>query len=108
MIEAPTAATLSRSEVLRSSPVQATGWAYPAIGLAIAGMVTWGFWRSYFGPLIGGGVTRPWIIHVHAAVFVGWVVLFVTQASLAAFGRIAFHRRLGRVGSSYGAQSRRT
>jgi hypothetical protein len=47
--------------------------------LGVAAMVAWGFWPSYFGPLLRGGVDRHWIIHVHAAVFLGWVILLVVR-----------------------------
>jgi hypothetical protein len=66
-------------------------------------MVIRGFWPSYFGPLLAGGVTRPWIIHLHGAVFGGWMVLLLTQVSLIATGRVHAHRRLGNFGIAYGA-----
>ena len=37
----------------------------------------------------------PLIFHVHAVVFFGWVVLYVTQNLLATGGSLALHRRLG-------------
>jgi hypothetical protein len=37
----------------------------------------------------------PWIVHLHAAAFVGWVVLFTAQVFLIRTRRIATHRRLG-------------
>ena len=37
----------------------------------------------------------PPYVHVHAMLFMGWVVLFVTQVSLAATGSLALHRKLG-------------
>ena len=45
--------------------------AYLVIALGVAAMVVAGFWPSYFGPLLHGGADRHWIIHVHAAVFIG-------------------------------------
>jgi hypothetical protein len=66
-------------------------------------MVIRGFWPSYFGPLFTGGVTRPWVIHLHGAVFSGWMVLLLTQVSLIATGRVQVHRRLGNFGIAYGA-----
>jgi hypothetical protein len=47
-------------------------------------------------------VAHPWIIHVHAAVYVGWLALLITQSVLAARGRIALHRRVGSFGIAYG------
>jgi len=43
--------------------------------------------RSSFG--------APPIIHVHALVFMGWVVIYLTQNVLAAGGHAVLHRRLG-------------
>lgn len=89
-----------------SAPTVATGWARPAylaIALLFAGIVTWGFWQSYFGPLLAGTVSRPWVVHLHAAVFVGWVLLLVAQAALVAAGRVHLHRRVGTAGMLYGA-----
>jgi hypothetical protein len=37
----------------------------------------------------------PTIIHVHAAVFTGWLVLFIVQTNLARVRRISLHRTLG-------------
>ena len=67
------------------------------------GLVTWGFWRSYFSPLLAGTVDRPWVVHLHAAVFVGWVLLLIAQAALVASGRVRLHRRIGTIGMLYGA-----
>jgi hypothetical protein len=77
--------------------------AYLAIALLFAGIVAWGFWQSYFGPLLAGTVDRPWVVHVHAAVFVGWVLLLIAQAALVAAGRVRLHRRIGTAGMLYGA-----
>lgn len=77
--------------------------AYPGIAILFAGLVTWGFWRSYFAPLVSGTVDRPWIVHLHATVFVGWVVLLLAQAALAGTGRLRLHRRIGMAGMVYGA-----
>ena len=43
--------------------------------------------RSSFG--------APPMIHLHAVVYMGWVVIFLTQNILAASGNLALHRRLG-------------
>ena len=83
--------------LIRRSP------AYLGIAILFAGIVTWGFWRSYFAPLISGTVERPWIVHLHAAVFVGWVLLLMAQAALASAGRVRLHRQIGVAGMAYGA-----
>jgi len=42
-----------------------------------------------------GALTFPLIIHLHALVYVGWLVLLATQILLVRTGRVAVHRRLG-------------
>src|ERR1700754_1234130 len=37
----------------------------------------------------------PLIVHLHALVFVGWMVLFTCQLLLIRAGKIATHKRLG-------------
>jgi hypothetical protein len=49
--------------------------------------------RSSFG--------SPPIVHAHAVVFMGWVVLYVTQNALVARGSIALHRRLGWIAAGW-------
>lgn len=61
-----------------------------------------GFWPSYFGPLLRLAAERSPVIHFHAAVNVGWLALVITQVVLAATGRLATHRKLGRLGIGYG------
>ena len=61
-----------------------------------------GFWPTYFGPLMRGTLSQPLLIHVHTVVFVGWLVLFLTQVLLAATGHVHWHMRLGRFGMGYG------
>jgi hypothetical protein len=71
--------------------------AFLALAIALAG-----FWRTYFGPLLAGSLQSSSIIHVHAAVFIGWLLLVIAQASLAATGRKSLHIRVGNVGMVYG------
>jgi hypothetical protein len=74
------------------------------VGLAVlAAVIAFvGFWPPYFGPLLAGTVDKTLIIHFHAAVYVGWLAIFVTQAVLAATGRVASHIKLGRFAIGYG------
>jgi len=62
-----------------------------------------GFWPTYFGPLVTGTIAQPLLIHIHATVFTGWLVLFLTQAILAATKHVTWHLRLGKIGIGYGA-----
>jgi hypothetical protein len=58
--------------------------------LAIAG----GFLNTYGARLLSGSAV-PLVIHVHAAVFTSWLVLFTAQTLLIARGRTALHKRIG-------------
>ena len=78
---------------------------YPYLFISVAAgvLVVWGFWRTYFSTLLTGSSTHPWLIHVHAAVFMGWLLLVIAQAALVSMGRSWAHRALGRLGFCYGA-----
>jgi hypothetical protein len=89
--------------IVQALPSSRRSPAYLGIALLFAALVTWGFWQSYFGPLISGTADRPWVVHLHAAVFVGWVLLLVAQAALATAGRAHLHRQIGSAGMVYGA-----
>jgi hypothetical protein len=61
-----------------------------------------GFCPRYFGPLVFGTLVQPVLIHIHATVFVGWLVLFFLQAYFAATKRIHLHLAVGKLGIWYG------
>jgi hypothetical protein len=64
-----------------------------------------GFWPQYYSVVVGGSAaptTRHWLIHVHSALFVGWLLMFITQAALLWRGRLVLHRRLGPLMAAYG------
>ena len=83
-------------------PVSAMHRVAIGVGLLVPVIAVAGFWRTYFGPLLAGTVDKPSIIHFHAAVYSGWVVLFVAQVFFASTGQIARHRKWGRLGIYYG------
>ena len=79
---------------------------YVGIALLLLAYVIAGFWPKYFGGIIDPSITPPhpgWIIHAHAAVFLGWMMLLVVQTSLVERGRTDLHLKLGLVGAVYGA-----
>ena len=75
---------------------------YIGVSLLMALIAVTGFWATYFGPLVQGSIDQPLLIHVHAAVFTGWLVLFLVQSALAATGHVLWHLQLGRIGIWYG------
>lgn len=68
---------------------------FMGMGLLMAATVFVGFAPTYY---LAGTFRAPLpslIIHVHGAVFTGWILLFITQTSLVSAGRVDIHRRLG-------------
>jgi hypothetical protein len=73
---------------------------YFFVGMAILiiGIIFAGFARTYY---LAGMLRAPLpnaLVHVHGAVFTCWVLLFITQTSLVAAGRVDIHRKLGLFG----------
>jgi FtsH-binding integral membrane protein len=66
-------------------------WAFLAIALV-------GFSTTFFLPMARGSFRAPPVIHVHAAVVFGWLMLLIVQATLVQRRDIARHRRLGVAG----------
>jgi hypothetical protein len=75
---------------------------YLLLSVLLAVLATIGFWPQYFGPLVTGTVDSLPIIHFHASVYVIWLVLFILQCALVAFGKVALHRQVGRFGLIWG------
>jgi hypothetical protein len=76
---------------------------YLALTLFLIVTVVVGFWPTYFGTFLSGGISRPLVMHLHGAIFTGWMALLVLQVGLAASGRVRLHRRVGNVGIGYGS-----
>lgn len=66
-------------------------WAFLAIAVI-------GFSTTFFLPMARGSFHAPPVIHVHAAVVFGWLLLLIAQATLVQRRDIARHRRLGVAG----------
>ena len=52
------------------------------LSLVMALIAIVGFWPRYFGPLVFGTLVQPLLVHIHATVFTGWLLLFFLQALL--------------------------
>jgi hypothetical protein len=80
-------------------------------GMAIVMLFTAlvGFSRTYFLGLISGhartitGRVPNATVHLHALLFMSWLVLFIVQTSLVATHRVKVHRKLGYFGVALAA-----
>jgi hypothetical protein len=71
---------------------------FPGMAVIILATVFIGFAHSYY---LAGVFRTPlpnFLVHIHGAVFSGWIALLITQTSLVAAGRVDLHRRLGLLG----------
>ena len=95
----PVTTTVVPSPMVRRRPALSI---YLRIALVCLLIALAGFWPTYFGPLLTG-IPHPLpIIHLHATVFTGWLVILITQATLAARGRMALHMKVGKFGIGWG------
>lgn len=80
---------------------------YLGLTLLMGAAAIAGFWPQYYGRLLAGDALAPrvanWAVHVHSALFVGWLVLAAAQSQLVRVGRADLHRRLGAALALYGA-----
>jgi hypothetical protein len=82
--------------------VSRTRQAYFVIALLVAGIVAWGFWKTYYSQALARA-DLPAIVHVHAVVFSIWVLMLVAQAAVVVAGNVRLHKQIGAVGMLYGA-----
>jgi hypothetical protein len=77
---------------------------YGGMAVALALTVLVGFAPTYYARLLSGpkatlsGGPFTTLVHLHAALFTTWVLLFLTQTALVAAHRVGVHRRLGVAG----------
>jgi len=67
---------------------------FSSVAIAAAVVILAGFASTYVPKVVGGSAV-PRIIHVHAAAFALWLIVFVAQNLLVLKGRTDMHRRLG-------------
>src|SRR5665213_2841018 len=71
--------------------------------LMFLALVFWTFARTYYLKLLFQTPVLPRLLHIHAVVMTGWVVLLVVQSTLIAAHRVQWHRRLGVFGTVWAA-----
>ena len=68
---------------------------YVGFGLVGLLVVALGFGVTYVMPMARGLFSAPWFVHVHGASALGWILLFIAQASLVRGRRTPLHRSVG-------------
>jgi hypothetical protein len=71
---------------------------YSTMALIAAAVIVTGFANTYGPKVISGSTPVPAIIHLHALLFAGWLVLLVAQTLLVMRGHVLAHMRLGAAG----------
>jgi hypothetical protein len=74
-----------------------TGAAIAMLIAVLVGFAPSYFLRPFFGAPPGVKPMTP-LVHLHGALFLSWIMLFLAQTSLVASGRRDIHRKLGVVG----------
>ena len=96
---APVGASKSVRRRLRKSPF------FTILGLMLLALAIAGFWPQYFSAVTGRApeqTTQFWLIHLHAALFTGWLLLYISQATLIMSGKARVHLKLGPWLAAYG------
>jgi len=91
---------MSDATMTTSGQVSAPGRFHLNMAFACLAVAMLGFIPTYWAPVAQGRFTAPPIVHVHAALFFSWTILFVIQSWLVASRRTVAHRELGLLGIS--------
>jgi len=89
--------TMTETDVLAYATVR-TDRFYVRLASVMLAVAVVGFAPTYWVPMGRGTLALTPIVHAHALVFFGWMLLFWTQTWLAAHERFERHRELGVAG----------
>lgn len=78
-------------------------WFFFCAAWVIAAVIAYGFAQTLSNSLLHSTIPKPRILWLHAAVFFGWICLFITQTTLVRLRRVRWHRTLGVAGLLLGA-----
>jgi hypothetical protein len=71
---------------------------FSTMSVVAAVVIAVGFANVYPAKVFAGDPSIPGIVHLHAAVFMCWLLLFVAQTGLVMAGRIKLHQQVGTAG----------
>lgn len=83
----------------RAAPVRDDSGFFLITSIAMAAIIVAGF--SFQLGMGRSSFASPPIVHAHALVFMGWVVLYLAQNMFVATGSIGLHKRLGWIGAGW-------
>lgn len=78
---------------------------FTVVGLLLITLTIAGFWPQYFSAVTGRTPAENaqfWLIHLHSALFTGWLLLYIFQAALIVTGRARLHIEAGPWLAGYG------
>ena len=73
---------------------------FSGMSVAFAVVVFAGFAPTYFLRRLSDQPPLPWLVHLHGALFIAWILLLLVQTRLVAMKRTDFHRTLGVAGGA--------
>jgi hypothetical protein len=73
------------------------------MSLVMAGLSAWAFSNTIDARLLHASPPMPPLLWFHAAIFFGWIVLFVAQSALVRVRKVSVHRTLGWCGAALAA-----
>src|SRR5438132_666935 len=71
---------------------------FSTMSVVAAVVVLTGFANTYPAKVLSADAAVPAVVHLHAAVFTSWLILFVVQTLLVMRGNIKLHQQLGTAG----------
>lgn len=91
---------MTKTESLTLTTVASDRFFFASMASVILFTVLVAFSGSYYHRVLTAEPPMSALVHWHAFVFTLWVLLFFTQTTLVAAGRVDWHRRLGKAGAS--------
>ena len=70
---------------------------YLSFGLIGLAVVMLGFGVTYVVPMSRRTFSAPWVVHLHGATALGWILLLIAQAKLVRERRMPLHRHVGKI-----------
>lgn len=68
---------------------------FPGLALLLFGYVLIGFWNSYLAAGLFRASLPSLVVHIHAVLFLGWIILLLVQNTMVASGNFQLHQHLG-------------